>query len=404
MAIEALEISKLSETGEVFRKIRCLAGRITVFRSQSESELESWKRAMEGTLQPERFSVKFDGKPFKPTDHLFIGLGERHRNPNSRFVGQYLLDSGVSENELATLLRQYGLAGLNDTSFADLNPGQERIVRLLAETTGEAKRIIVLHDPFEEIPDKYREPLAERLTRYVWEKKAIIVVTKLSFRPESWIENDLISRAALERPRQRTIGFGAGGGGADTDLIEALRKEMKTTAGVTPSNLPEIFHKLTMQKPLFEVPILENVAGKKLTIWQDKSTLKSFIAMSAIFACLVGAWGTYKGGTTDTVVNVKKELYLNQERKVAVNTGGLNNSNAKSASNKTNPLVAQKDSNNSKSGILGNYPTNIQVAWIAAVENPADIMRDKIDASKYNESIVPEGAKSLQSEKAFDDA
>lgn len=226
MKFKKLEIVRLSDDGQVLKRVQCFAGRVTVFRAQSDSEPEAFSAALARKAQPQRFSVLLDEQDFNPREHRLIGFGENFRQER-RTVRQFLLESGVNESAVDSLLLKVGLGGMGQSLCARLKPAEERTLRLLAAFNDESK-VIILRDPFVEIKEEWMELLAQFLVHTAWEKQLIVVVTKLSERPQCWIDNELISRIQLDaRKRQRTIGFG-GGGDEGNNVVSRLRDVLKS--------------------------------------------------------------------------------------------------------------------------------------------------------------------------------
>ncbi|MBN8548150.1 MAG: hypothetical protein J0M12_02420 [Deltaproteobacteria bacterium] len=224
MSLERLDISRLSPEGEVTRKITCLAGRVTVFRANSEPEFDLYRSALAGWKTAERVSVLLDGQAFSPAKHFFIGFGEAYATERGNdTLKKVLLESGIEAHNIEASLLSFGLGGLADAACKALSPAQERLLRILA-ATADPNHVCVLYEPFEILPEAWREKAADTLARFAWERKAIVVVVKITSRPECWIENEHISRVQLERPRKRTIGFGADSA-ENLDFVARVRRE-----------------------------------------------------------------------------------------------------------------------------------------------------------------------------------
>jgi len=227
MRYEQIEINRLGSQGEVKRRIRCLAGHITVFRANDPQLLKLFANGLMGvTIPGERFSVLLDNTPFNPDVHPRIGYGERFRPEDVAPVGEFLMSSGVPADAVDSLLLSHGLGGLAREACKNLSPEEDRMVRLLGIAYSDAG-VVILNDPFSLVPETWRNTFARDLSNFAWQKRAIVVVPALSDRPDDWIENEIVSRIQLEAPRKKTIGFG-GSGADDIDaqkMIEALRRE-----------------------------------------------------------------------------------------------------------------------------------------------------------------------------------
>ena len=221
---EQLEIIRLGQQGDQKRRISCLVGRVSVFRSTSESELELYINALRGENTADRFSLLLDGHVFDPKQHHFIGFGETFSAEDPITVGEYLAQAGYSAEEIEQTALTHGLGGLSRARVAELAPGQARILRVLA-ATAKNDHVMIVNEPFDDVPDSWREALAERIVRYAWKYKAIVLVTRLSYRPECWVENEFITRIPLQRPRQHTIGMG-GGEFSSQNVVAGLREQL----------------------------------------------------------------------------------------------------------------------------------------------------------------------------------
>lgn len=225
MALERLEILRFSQDGQVLRRLVCLAGRVSVFRARSQSNIELYRDALSGRPTSSRFSLLLDGATFKPEEHNFIGFGESFSADQRRSVANYLLDAGVSKSELEPTLARYGLGGLSAAECVQLSPQQQMMLRLLGASCC-PERLLVCNNPFQHIPETWHGAFAERLTDFAWRRRAIVVVPELSVRPDYWIENEHIARLSLEPPRKATIGFG-GSGSLSADIVANIRQQVQ---------------------------------------------------------------------------------------------------------------------------------------------------------------------------------
>jgi hypothetical protein len=98
-------------------------------------------------------------------------------------------------------------------------------LRLLAATT-DPERVLVLNDPFDSISGQWRERAADLLATFARTRKALIVIPALSYRPESWIDNQSVERIEVGQTAQRTIGFGAAGS-QNNALINEIRDRVR---------------------------------------------------------------------------------------------------------------------------------------------------------------------------------
>ncbi len=225
MGFERLEILRFSQNGEVLRRLVCLAGRVSVFRSRMQNNLTLYRDAICGKPTSARFSLLLDGSTFQPGDHNYIGFGESFSRENCPSVREYLTEAGLSREDLEPTLANFGLGGLASASSADLSPAQQTMLRMLAASCMPNK-LLICNNPFQHLPEPWHDSLAQRLTNFAWRKRAIVVVTELTVRPETWIENEFIARLSLEPPRKATIGFG-GSESMSADLVANIRRQVK---------------------------------------------------------------------------------------------------------------------------------------------------------------------------------
>lgn len=210
MRTRVLEIIRFSPDGAVLRKIRCLSGRVTVLRSQSPQELLRYRNALRGVHQEERFEIVLDGDPYDPRGHVLIDANAVTPPPMRRHtsVRQYLSEGSLDWSKGIAWLTALRYSAIVDRQLAELDGATYRVVEMLRALLTHGTSLI-LDEPFEDLPADGREPLAQLLVDGVKDSDRFVIVTRMSYRPECWIEHELVSRALLERPRQPTIGYGA---------------------------------------------------------------------------------------------------------------------------------------------------------------------------------------------------
>lgn len=233
-----LQIKLLSQSAELLSITNCSAGQISVLRAESPSELRPYQRALTGSQGRERFVITVDGVEYRTEDHNLIGLGEVA--PHSGMtVSQYLSSVGLLDGGISALLMSFGIEGIEQKLCSALSPDEERKVRLFAATADPAK-VIVINEPFEPILSSWRERMAEFLTDFARAKNGLVIVTSLSYRPDSWIDNPAIARHQVGQSLRRTIGFGSGQS-EDAQLLNQLRDQVRAdqTVIAAPPTPPE---------------------------------------------------------------------------------------------------------------------------------------------------------------------
>ena len=240
MGFQVLEIHRLDPSGGIVRKIRCLSGHITVFRANDPTLMEAYRRALVGLpTDSERFSLLLDGVPGQPQDFYTIGFGERFSSVDQMTAGEYLASLGADEAAAEALVGAFGLAELKSVSVSALSEPEARILRLLGATIS-SEKIILLNDPFQGLNPEMSQRAARALVDFAWNRKAIVLVTKLTDRPVDWIENEIVQRVQLERPRQRTIGYG-GEDDQTAALVKAIRADAQAEMSAKPDGEVETF-------------------------------------------------------------------------------------------------------------------------------------------------------------------
>jgi hypothetical protein len=225
-----LEIRKLGESGETLREISCISGRITVFRSLTDTELDEYKQALWGNTKG-KFSILFNGQSPKQIERIDsepFRLLEPGKVVGDVFSKLYLPE-GLS---IESFLTKVGLGGVIDIPCGKLTPLHQRIVRLI-QAVQKQEAVIILDEPFDGMSPAIYEQIAKYLITLAPVLNLTIVVTKLSQRPECWIESPFVSRVQLQRPRKGTVGFGTG---EVDELIKKIRtEEIKTGTLITHS-------------------------------------------------------------------------------------------------------------------------------------------------------------------------
>lgn len=225
MLYERLEVIRRAANGDIYRRITCLAGRVTVLRSRDDAEVEMYDEVLRCTREIERFSVLLDGRPFNVEQQLRVSCAEDPLASSALSLWQFLKDHGFPGDRISARLEEVGLGGLEYAPIRELTSQQRRVL-FIVHATEVSDRVIVLHDPFLGVPTPYAEVLARRFAESAWKHSTIAVVTKLTARPEAWVENEHITRVQLERPRDRTIGFG-GGELSSSEFIQAFREQLR---------------------------------------------------------------------------------------------------------------------------------------------------------------------------------
>lgn len=219
-----LQLKLISNSGELLNVVNCLAGKISVLRASVPSDLRPYQRALSGSPGKDNLVVTYDGKEYRAENHVVMGFGEPSPTAGMS-VREFLAKSDVHDSAADALLLQIGLEGVSEKKCSELSADQEARLRLLAATT-DPERILILNDPFENISGQWRERAADLLATFARSRKALIVIPTLSYRPESWIDNQSVERIEVGQTSQRTIGFGAAGS-QNNALINEIRDRVR---------------------------------------------------------------------------------------------------------------------------------------------------------------------------------
>lgn len=229
MAFKKLQLNLLSQSGELINCVSCFAGQVSVFRAPTYSALEVYQRALAGIPGAERMSIFLDDRTYIPSEHYFVGFGEHQEAAHEAVVDSFFR-LGLNENVIRSLCASYDLAINEQTPWSRLSKCEARRARLLLATRTK-NQILILNDPFEPLANQWRERFAELISGFARNNKEIVVVTNLSYRPESWIDNQTIARIQVGEEVQRTIGFGAQGGKGN-ELVDQIRQILKDESKV----------------------------------------------------------------------------------------------------------------------------------------------------------------------------
>jgi hypothetical protein len=376
-----LQIKLLSQSAELLSITNCSAGQISVLRAESPSELRPYQRALTGSQGRERFVITVDGSEYRTEDHNLIGLGEVA--PHSGMtVSQYLSSVGLLDGGISALLMSFGIEGIEQKLCSALSPDEERKVRLFAATADPAK-VIVINEPFEPILSSWRERMAEFLTDFARAKNGLVIVTSLSYRPDSWIDNPAIARHQVGQSLRRTIGFGSGQS-EDAQLLNQLRDQVRAdqTTVAPPASPPQQRpHAAAMS--LGAAALMSTNPSTHEGLQPEKVELSKFTALihnarlvdslkagAALGAGGLGVWaavallGIYPSTSAKTPSTEVKTLTKNQEpdeANKAANNGGISIST--SGSQDTNKRAVPPEVMKA-AYILDNYPPAIKAALL----------------------------------------
>lgn len=213
-----LIIKKISSTSALLEEITCLSGCVNVFRSKQPEKLESYEKALFDVSSASQFEIELDNVRINPIDGVAcVGVGTFKARQGSN-VKQILINAGYKGSAIESLVATYELASMLDKKGEQLNEEELRKLELLVAAKQKSK-ILFVKDPFAPLSPSSRDTFAKLITASAVSDNKIVVVSRLSERPESWVGNVAIARIDLDLNRQATIGF-------DPRLIERIRSEV----------------------------------------------------------------------------------------------------------------------------------------------------------------------------------
>ena len=249
-----LQLKLLSKSGELINSIACHGGRVSVFRAVMPRNLDPFLRALSGLSGPEKFTVSLDNANFEPSEHILIGFGESFA-VSTEAVHQFVANAGLDLRQFLSTLANFGLEHIVGKACQELTNCEERRLRLLAAAYGDASKVMVLNNPFEPLADGWRERFADLLTEIARTRARLIVVPATSYRPQCWINNELIERIQVDQVSQKTIGF-TNSPSAANEMVAHIRQLMKdeeavkrVLAGDEAAALPAEAPQRTVQNP-----------------------------------------------------------------------------------------------------------------------------------------------------------
>lgn len=253
-----LQVRHLSKSGELLGVYNCPAGQISVFRSSNESDLQPFRRAFAGVPGPERIRILLDDVDFEISEGLTIGLAEKV--PVGVTVKQVLLDNGFSEDSMNGQLTHCGLINDKNTELTALSDCARRRVAILVALSSQNK-VLICDSPFEPLTGVWKERFAELMLENATGSDKIIVVTRLDYRPEAWIDNSVINRLQVNSTVQKTIGFATDG----DDVQAAVRKVREMMAEQASIEEQQAQQRVAISTTIPVQDVAHNTSSSRLT-------------------------------------------------------------------------------------------------------------------------------------------
>lgn len=283
-----IQLKLLSSSGELLNVVTCRAGRITVLRGGSPSDLRPYQRALSGTSDGENVVVTCDEQDLNPEQHFTLGFGEA--SPCTGLsVKEFLAKQGVASESHQSLLVSVGLTDIYEKHCSQLSTDQETRLRLIVATT-ESNKALILNNPFESVGASWRETLAEIIVSFAKNSNALIVVPSLSYRPECWIDNDLVDRVQVGHTTQRTIGFGSSDL-ASTALMADITAKVRGNQGEKSSNNQQT---ATLAAGAIAGSPLNEESTQDINSSSAPKKFSTILKLSSVaIGILAGTWGAF---------------------------------------------------------------------------------------------------------------
>jgi hypothetical protein len=141
----------------------------------------------------------------------------------------------------------------------------------------------VFHDPFLPLGFEWRDTFAELTAVFATEHAKIVIVTGLSHRPESWIENPQIVRVRVDKVRRRTVGFSSEDDEMDS-LVHELRENLAQEDIEDSEDLQE------EQEAEFYVPPVPLPFGKPESIETETTRMPAIDSFHPHSPTSTGSW------------------------------------------------------------------------------------------------------------------
>ncbi|MCB9029435.1 MAG: hypothetical protein H6619_00130 [Deltaproteobacteria bacterium] len=262
---DTLTIKQLSKFGEVLRSIECGTGEITVLRANTDQDLLPFRQTLFGQNSGHKFTLSLNNSPFLVKDASLIGFG--HNLQETKTPLQLLTDRGVREDRANALLINFGFEEQLELPSNKLNEcARIRLQILLAVIS--KKKVLILDSPFERISEEWKDRFAELVADSTVNQAKITIITRLTYRPQSWVGNQIIQRVEVGFNRQKTIGIGSVGESlsqmaaqvrqnlsGDTQASEIVEKQSEEVFTAKPIQMSRGLSEAIEKKPKVRTPI-----------------------------------------------------------------------------------------------------------------------------------------------------
>ena len=181
----------------------CAPGKITVLIDEAgDGALVAYKAALFGKKTEERFQFLLNDEPFVPTPEILVGLDQKLNDKMK--IPEFLEHAGYSAAEADALLDRYDLRDVSYLSCGQLNATATMQLLLLRAMKNQSP-VIIMDDPFLPFSGRWREHFGEKILEFTKNSDRILLVTNLSFVPQTWAKHDLISFCDVGKAADRAV-------------------------------------------------------------------------------------------------------------------------------------------------------------------------------------------------------
>lgn len=404
-----IKIKQISKSDQIIGVITCHSGKISVFRAKNNDDLLPYQRAISNTPGPEKFSIEKDDEKINIDEIICIGLVKKQLE---NITLKEFLDYSQNESTLHSVTKQFELEKKLDLKLEDLTKCELRRAEILKLSFLNDK-IIAINLPFEPISFNLKETVAEFLLDICSNQNHTIIITSMNYRPQSWIDNENITRVEVGQNRQKTIGLGDTPSELQAMLAE-VRKEAENKApessflDALPSNeiskkskspflflsLPIIFligasyyflNNTSNNNPIIVENTLEQaMEAKSDKLVEEKTEKKEIFALNNLpLDVKKSIIATFQG--TSESINYKKQKTKSKEKSYKQNT--QNDSAGDSLLQ-----ALQKTSNTAKEsyGNSDNPPRYVQERSYGSTPSASTISNERREAlrQKFKEALM----------------
>lgn len=226
MTLEKIVIKELSNKAEIINIFNCLSGNITVFTG-SETAIDALERTFSGVYEKNdlRISVN-DSQRFNPSEHILVGYNTILKD-TTLSVENILKNYNFDLNDIDVILNTYGLHNTRELKLYELDEDKKKRLEY-AIAFQEDNKALIIKNPFRDLINQWKEPIAKFIHTYANIKKLPVIITELDYESSFWNNNHFIKKYKLGIARTKTIGFGTNNQDLK-DFLSQIRNEINNS-------------------------------------------------------------------------------------------------------------------------------------------------------------------------------